>query len=206
MSYVSIDKSRKLFYSSSRWQVSLRQYLSYPGIKSKTDTNYLCPSDVKTWQYWHSQKRGWILDTRLSVTCNQEHPTTTTTTITISPVKLTTAEIPDKNSQPKPKNPLLDKNTKLVLFIIVAATVAVSIVSTCLVIFCYHKCKKSQEVVVQMEDFHGELNETYGTYYDVQGERMIESEFQDTNEYYEEAGEQEETGSTMITDTNPDYE
>ena len=59
-----------------------------------------------------------------------------------------------------------------------------------------------------MEDFHAEQNEEYGNYYSGDGERMIESEVQDTNDYYEETGEQEqeEMGSNMIRDNNPEYE
>ena len=84
---------------------------------------------------------------------------------------------------------LLDKKTKLVLSISVPASVALSIVTTCLVIFCYHKCKKKPEENIEMEEFHGELNEEYGQYY-FGDERMIKSEVQDTNDYYEETGEQ----------------
>ena len=107
-------------------------------------------------------------------------------------------------ASPKSNTPLLDKNTKLVLSIVIPSTVAVTLVTTCLVIFCYHKCKK-QEDDVEMEEFHGELNEEYGTYYSLDGKRMIESEAEDTNVYYG-VGDMEDTGSTMITDNNPEYE
>ena len=42
-----------------------------------------------------------------------------------------------------------------------------------------------------MEEFHGDLNEDYGTYYYGDERIGIESEVQDTNDYYEETGEQE---------------
>ena len=109
-----------------------------------------------------------------------------------------------KISTPKPNNPLLDKNTKRVLSIVIPSTVAGTLVTTCLVIFCYHKCKK-QEGDLEIEEFHGELNEEYGVYYSVEGTRMIESEVEDTNAYYG-VGDMEETCSTMITDNNHDYE
>ena len=41
------------------------------------------------------------------------------------------------------------------------ATVAAFIVTTWLVSFCYHKCKKKPEGDLKKEEFHGELNEDY---------------------------------------------
>ena len=41
------------------------------------------------------------------------------------------------------------------------------------------------------EDFAGDLNEDYGIYYSVEGQRVeIESEVKDHNPYYETEGEQ----------------
>ena len=68
-------------------------------------------------------------------------------------------KIKDKNLNPKYEIPLLDKYTKHVLSIVVPVTVAATLLTTCLVIFCYHKCKKKPEVHIEMEDIHGEFNE-----------------------------------------------
>ena len=43
------------------------------------------------------------------------------------------------------------------------------------------------------EDFAGDLNEDYGIYYSVEGQRVeIESEVKDHNPYYETEGEQQD--------------
>ena len=76
------------------------------------------------------------------------------------------------------------------LMIGLGAGMTIAPITLCLLVICVKRCRKKPMEETE-EDFAGDLNEDYGIYYSVEGQRVeIESEVRDHNPDYETEGEQ----------------
>ena len=188
-SYVSSDNNTLLYYSdqNENWRAGTKETTRI-GIKSDRGKHYACPSDAKDWQYFYKYKyetwtsSGWVDDSTLAVTCNQEQPTATTARATLSS-STTTSTTTD--SVPK--------------LVIIGASVGggVSVLLLVVIIVCVQRNWKSRQSGQNDVDD----NPVYGVYADV----YEETEIYDRNAYYA-ATDMEDSGTTMIRDNNSEYE